>query len=50
MGRHQFSYKITKDGKVFVYWQGRPGQRDIVINGARAENLIRDLPGMDPEQ
>ena len=50
MGRERFSYRITKNGKVFVYWHGGHGKREIVLKGARAEKLIRDLPGMDPDQ
>ena len=47
MGKEQFSYRFTKNGKVFVYWHGKGG---IVLKGPRAERLIRDLPSMDPEQ
>ena len=50
MGKEQFSYRITKNGKVFVYWHGTPGRREIVLKGARAERLIRDLPTMSPEE
>jgi hypothetical protein len=50
MGKEQFSYRITKNGKIFVYWHRTNGKREIVLKGARAERLIRELPGMDPEQ
>ena len=50
MGKEQFSYRFTKNGKVFVYWQGKNGKREIVMKGARAERLIRELPAMDTEQ
>ncbi len=50
MGKERFSYRITKNGKLFVYWHGNYGQREIVLRGTRAERLIRDLPGMNPEQ
>ena len=46
MGKEQFSYRITKNGKVFVYWHGNPGKREFVLKGSRAEKLIRELPGM----
>jgi hypothetical protein len=49
MGKEQFSYMITNHGKFFVYWHGKHGKREIVLKGIRAEGLIRDLPGMDPE-
>lgn len=47
MGGERFSYRVTKDGKVFVYWHGRRGKREIVLKGARADKLIAELPGMD---
>lgn len=49
MGKEHFSYRITKNGKVLVYWPGKDGEREIVIKGARAEKLIRELPTMDNE-
>ena len=50
MGKEQFSYRITKNGKVFVYWHGKQGKREIVLKGARAARLIRDLPTMNPKE
>lgn len=50
MGGERFSYKVTKDGRVFVYWHGGGGKREIVLKGSRAAKLIAGLPGMDPEQ
>ena len=50
MGKEPFSYRITKNGKVFVYWHGPHGQREIVLKGARAAMLINDLPSMNPEE
>jgi len=47
VGEGRFSYRVTKDGRVFVYWQGR---RVSVIKGARARRLIGELPGMDGER
>ena len=49
MGKERFTYRITKNGKVFVYWHGKQGKREIVLKGARAEKLISELPGMDAE-
>jgi hypothetical protein len=50
MGKEQFSYRITKNGKVFVHWHGTRGRREIVLKGTRASRLIRDLPKMNPEE
>jgi hypothetical protein len=50
MGKEQFTYTITKNGKVFVYWHGKQGKREIVLKGARAARFIRDLPTMNPEE
>jgi hypothetical protein len=50
MSRERFSHRITRNGKLFVYWHGRRGKREIVLAGARAERLINALPGMTPEQ
>jgi hypothetical protein len=47
MGSEQFSYRITKDGKVFVWWHGRDGKREIVLKGAQARRLIDELRGTD---
>ncbi len=50
MDEEQFSYRTTKDGKLFVYWHGKQGRREIVLAGARAEKLIGELPTLPPEQ
>jgi len=50
MGREQFTYRITKDGRLFVYWHGKGGKREIVLKGRQVRRLIADLPGMEPEQ
>jgi hypothetical protein len=47
MGKEQVSYRITKSGKVFVYWYGK---REIVVTGARAAKLTSELPTMNPEE
>ena len=49
MGNEKFSYRATKDGRIFVYWHGAGGNREIVLKGARAEKLISELPGMDAD-
>jgi len=48
VGKEQFSYRISKDGRIFVRWHGKPG-REVVLKGARARKLIAELPGMDRE-
>jgi hypothetical protein len=50
VGNEQFSYRVAKDGRIFVYWHGANGKREIVLKGARAEKLIRELPGMDADR
>ena len=50
MGEEQFSYRITKYGKLFVYWHGEQGNREIELKGPRVEKLTSELPAMDPEQ
>ncbi len=37
MGKEQFSYRITKNGKIFVYWHRTNGMREIVLKGAGQE-------------
>ena len=49
MAGERFSYRITKNGKLFVYWHGTNGKREIVLKGAKSERLITQLPGMDHE-
>jgi hypothetical protein len=49
MGKEQFSYRIARYGKLFVYWHGEQGKREMVLKGPRAEKLISELPEMDPE-
>ena len=43
----QFSYRATKDGKVLIYWRGK---QVVVLKGTRAQKLLAELAGMDPEQ
>lgn len=49
MARERFSCRITKSGKVFVYWHGTNGKREIVLKGTKVAKLIRELPGMDDQ-
>jgi len=41
MASERFSYRITKNGKLFVYWHGKDGKREIVLKGAKAEKFMR---------
>lgn len=50
MSKEQFSYRTTWNGKLFVYWHGKLGKREIVLKGGQAEKLIRGLPAMTSEQ
>jgi hypothetical protein len=50
MGMQQFSYRITKNGKLFVNWHGEQGKREIVLKGSRAKRLASELSAMDREQ
>ena len=38
MGKERFAYRVTKNGKVFVYRHGKQGKREIVLKGARARS------------
>jgi hypothetical protein len=50
MDKEQFSYRISKNGKLFVNWLGKQGKREIVLKDSRADKLLRELLVMDPEQ
>jgi hypothetical protein len=50
MGKEQFSFRITKNGRVFVYWHGPRGKREIVLSGTLAARLTNALPTMNPEE
>jgi hypothetical protein len=50
VSKERFSYRITKDGRLFVHWHGTQGKREIILKGARVEKLIRELPAMTSEQ
>ena len=49
MAKEQFSYQITKNGKLCVYWHGEQGKREIVLKGQRADKLTSVLlPPLHP--
>jgi len=39
-----FSYRVTKDGKVFVSWQGK---QVAVLCGVKAADFIADITGAE---
>jgi hypothetical protein len=41
-----FSYKTTKDRRLFVGWRGKTVR---VLNGPKAQRLARELEAADPE-
>ena len=42
-----FSYRVTRDGKVFVSWRGRTV---TTLAGDRARTFLRKVEGVDSEQ
>ena len=47
MGEDRFSYRITRERRVFIVWRGRQVK---VLKGQQAERFIGDLPRMSREQ
>ena len=39
MSKERFSYRISKNRKLFVTWYGKQGKRELVLKGPRAENV-----------
>ena len=42
-----FSYRTTKDGRLFVGWRGKTVK---VLKGPKAQKLARELEVADPEE
>ena len=42
-----FSYKITKDRKVFIYWHGK---HVTTLSGRKAESFIADIAHTDDKE
>ena len=42
-----FTYRITKDGKVFVHWHGR---QIMILKGEAAEKFITAIAQADTQQ
>lgn len=45
--RRPFHCQSSKDGKVFIYWDGRPV---MALKGPKASKLLQRLDGLDEEQ
>ena len=45
--RHVFRHHASKDGKVFISWDGKPV---MALKGPEASRLLRRLDGLDEEQ
>ena len=42
-----FSYKINKDNKVFLYWNGK---QIMILKGSESEKFIRRINTADPKE
>jgi len=42
MGKNVFSYRISKDRKVFISWNGKPV---TVLSGNKAESFVESVTG-----
>jgi hypothetical protein len=42
-----FTYRITKDGKVFIYWHGR---QIMILKGESAKKFIASIEQADSQQ
>jgi len=42
-----FAYKINKDGKVFISYEGK---RVTILNGSKAEKFIADIASADGKE
>jgi hypothetical protein len=46
-GDDPFTYRTTRDGKVFIYWHGK---QIMILKGTDAGRLLGRLAGADAEQ
>ena len=44
LDEEEFSYQATKDGKVFISWNGR---RDKTLSGVEAERFLQRIDELD---
>ncbi|MBT3345457.1 MAG: hypothetical protein HN712_06110 [Gemmatimonadetes bacterium] len=42
----EFSYTTTRDGRVFIAWQGR---QVVILKGSQAERFISRAEGLDED-
>ncbi|GAC1626897.1 MAG: hypothetical protein NVS4B11_23860 [Ktedonobacteraceae bacterium] len=46
LGEEVFSYRATKDGKVFLFWHGKPIK---ILKGQVAQEFLEDVAEADPK-
>ncbi len=44
---HEFSFRQTKSGKVFIYWRGK---QVMILNDPESKKFLRKISGRDDEQ
>lgn len=42
-----FSYRVNKDGKVFISWYGK---QVMILKGQAAQNFVKKIADLDPFQ
>jgi hypothetical protein len=42
-----FTFRVTKDGKVFIHWHGK---QIMILKGASAEKFMASIAGADAQQ
>jgi len=47
LAEHPFTFQTTKDGKVFIHWQGK---LVTTLRGKAAEKFLKSMAGADPAQ
>jgi hypothetical protein len=47
LAEEPFAYKITKDGKVFVYWHGK---QITILKGTSAEKFVNSITQVNSQQ
>jgi hypothetical protein len=47
LAEQPFTFQATKDGKVFIYWQGKTA---ATLRGKAAEKFLKSVAGVDSAQ
>ncbi len=47
LSREPFSFHETKDGKVFIYWRGKPAS---ILKGLKAGRFLQQIDNLDPSE